>query len=43
LVERWFFTGMALAMIAISMIGFLPSIIHPAERRAPLSVLAGAH
>jgi hypothetical protein len=43
LVERWFFTGMALATIAISMIGFLPSIIHPAERRAPLSALAGAH
>ena len=43
LVERWFFTGMALAMIAISLIAFLPSIIHPAERHAPLSALAAAH
>ena len=43
LVERWFFTGMALAMIAISLIAFLPSITHPAERRAPLSALAAAH
>ena len=43
LVERWFFTGMALAMIAIPLIGFLPSITHPAERRAPLTALAAAH
>jgi hypothetical protein len=43
LIERWFFTGMALAMIAISLIAFLPSITHPAERRAPLSPLAAAH
>src|ERR1039457_6337810 len=41
--ERWFFTGMALAMIAVSLIAFLPSITHPAERRAPLSALAAAH
>ena len=33
LVERCVFTGMALATIAISMIGFLPSIIHSAARR----------
>jgi hypothetical protein len=43
LVERRFFTGMALAMIAISLIAFLPSITHPAERRAPLSAVAAAH
>ena len=42
LVERWFFTGMALALIAISLVAFLPSITHPAERRAPLSALAAA-
>jgi len=42
-VERWFFTFMALAMLAISMAGFLPSIVHPAARHAPLSPLAAAH
>ena len=42
-VERWFFTGMALAMIAISLLAFIPSITHPAERRAPLSALTAAH
>ena len=30
-------------MIAFSLIAFLPSITHPAERRAPLSALAAAH
>jgi hypothetical protein len=34
---------MALAMIATSLVAFLPSITHPAERRAPLSALAVAH
>ncbi len=43
LAERWFFTGMALTMIATSLVAFLPSIVHPAERRAPLSALAVAH
>jgi len=42
-VERRFFTVMALAMIAISLLAFIPSITHPAERRAPLSALAAAH
>jgi len=42
-VERWFFTGMALAMIATCLSAFLPSITHPAARRAALSVLAAAH
>src|ERR1022692_856695 len=42
-VERWFFTGMALAMIAISLTAFVPSITHPAARHAPLSPLAAAH
>lgn len=40
---RRFFTGMALAMIAISLLAFIPSITHPAERRAPLSALTAAH
>jgi hypothetical protein len=34
---------MALAMIATSLVAFVPSITHPAERRAPLSALAAAH
>jgi len=40
---RWFFVGMALVMIATSIVGFLPAIIEPATRRAPLTLLAGAH
>jgi len=43
LVERWFFTGMALAMLAVAVAGFLPSIVHTAGRRAPISPLAAAH
>jgi len=42
-VERWFFTAMALAMIATSLAGFLPSIVNPGGRREPLSLLAAAH
>jgi hypothetical protein len=42
-VEPRFFTGMALAMIATSLAGFVPSIVHTAGRRAPLSPLAAAH
>jgi hypothetical protein len=40
---RWFFVGMALVMIATSMAGFLPAIVDPATRRAPLTLLAEAH
>ena len=40
---RWFFVGMALLMIATTIAGFLPAIIEPATRRAPLTLLAGAH
>jgi len=43
LVERWFFTGMALAMLAVAVTGFLPSIVHTAGRRAPLAPLVAAH
>src|SRR5271169_1344183 len=42
-VERWFFTGMAIAMLATSTAGFMPSLVHTAARRAPLSPLAAAH
>ena len=42
-VEHWFFTGMAIAMLATSTAGFMPSLVHTAGRRAPLSPLAAAH
>jgi hypothetical protein len=42
-VERWSFVGFAVAMIAVSIAGFAPSLAHPALRRAPLSLLAGVH
>jgi hypothetical protein len=42
-VERWFFIGMALVMLAISTAGFMPSLMHTAGRRAPISPLAAAH
>lgn len=40
---RWTFVGFAIAMIAVSIAGFAPSLAHPASRRAPLSLLAAAH
>jgi hypothetical protein len=43
ILERWYFTGMAIVMIALSIAGFMPAIVHPAERRAPLTLLAAAH
>lgn len=43
LLGRWYFTGMAIAMLAVSVAGFMPAIAHPATRRAPLSLLAAAH
>jgi hypothetical protein len=42
-IERWFFTGMAIAMLVTSAVGFMPSLVHTAGRRAPLSLLAAAH
>jgi hypothetical protein len=42
-VERWFFTGTAIAMLAISTAGFMPSLVHTAGRRAQLSSLACVH
>ena len=43
IVERWFFTAMALGMLAIACAGFLPSIVNTSGRRAPLSLLVAAH
>jgi hypothetical protein len=42
-VERWYFTGMAMLMIVVSIAGFMPAIVHPAGRRAPLTLLAAVH
>jgi hypothetical protein len=36
-VDRYFFTFVATSMIGISLVGFVPSIANPAERRAPVS------
>ena len=41
--RRWFFVAMALVFIATSIAGFLPAIISPATRRAPLTLLAAVH
>ena len=41
--SRWFFTGMAILMLATSIAGFAPAILNPAGRRAPLSLLGAAH
>jgi hypothetical protein len=41
--EPPFATALALAMIVVACAGFLPSILHTAGRRAPLSPLAAAH
>src|SRR5579871_2878924 len=41
--ERRYFTVMALVMIAISVAGFLPAIVDPSSRRAPLTPLAAVH
>jgi hypothetical protein len=42
-VERRFYTGMAIAMLAVSAAGFLPGLIQTGARRAPVSPLAAAH
>lgn len=42
-VRRWYFTGMATAMLIVAIAGFAPAIVHPAGRHAPLSLLAAAH
>ena len=41
--ERWYFTGMAMVMLVVSIAGFVPAIVHPVGRRAPLTLLAAAH
>ena len=41
--DRWYFTALALALIAISIAGFAPSVVATEDRRAPLSMLATVH
>lgn len=41
--EHWYFTGMAVVMIVLSVAGFMPAILSPAGRRGPLSTLAAVH
>jgi hypothetical protein len=43
LVERWFFSSIAIAMLATSAAGFMPSLVRTGGRRALLSPLAAAH
>jgi hypothetical protein len=43
LISRWFFVGMAILMLVTSIAGFAPAILNPAQRPAPLSVLAAVH
>jgi hypothetical protein len=42
-IKRWFFTAFACVMIVVASVGFLPSLLHTAGRRAPLSLLTAAH
>src|SRR6185436_495237 len=44
-VERWFYIGIALAMIVFNVIGFAPALLEPAGRKAPLPLtpLVAAH
>jgi hypothetical protein len=41
--KRWFFTGLALVMLLVALVGFTPSIVHEARRRASVTALAAAH
>lgn len=41
--NRWYFTALAITLIAVSIAGFVPSLVHPVDRRGPVSLLAAAH
>ena len=41
--ERWYVTGMAVVLIALTLAGFMPAIVSPSGRRGPLSTLAAVH
>src|SRR5579864_4059156 len=42
-VDKWYFAGLAVTMMMLALAGFVPSIVHPAGRREPLSLLAALH
>ena len=42
-VARWYFTGMAILMLVVSLAGFAPGIIDSSRRNAPLTLLVAAH
>lgn len=42
-IARWYFAGLAITMMMLVLAGFVPSIVQPAGRRAPLSLLAAVH
>lgn len=42
-VEHRFYIAMAAAVVVTAMLGFVPSLIEPAGRRAPLTALVGFH
>jgi hypothetical protein len=41
--DRWYFPGIAVVMIAVAIAGFAPSIAAPSRRLAPLTALAAVH
>lgn len=41
--ERWTFVGFAIAMIAVTIAGFAPSIVNPSRRLAPITFLVAVH
>jgi hypothetical protein len=42
-VDRWFYIGMAICAIIVSVLGFAPSIVNTAARKTPPSSLVAAH
>lgn len=41
--DRWYFTTLAITPIVASIAGFAPSLVHPVDRRGPVSLLAASH
>ena len=42
-VDRWYFPGMAVMMIAVAIAGFAPSIVDPSRRLGPITLLVALH
>src|SRR6266851_3598949 len=43
LVDRWFYIAMAFCTIIVAVLGFAPSIVNTAARKAPPTLLIAAH